>query len=556
MFQFSGFSIAQNLVINGSFEDTIKCPSVFFIDSSCYDWTEPLNHEGTPDYFHICANNSHGIPLNNMGYQDTCNGNAYAGVNIYNADLSNNNQNSHYREYLMGSLNQKLYTNKCYKVSLKYSLAEGISEYYIKNLSLLFSDNPVLNNAPIDYQANNLNYQPQIEFNQWLIDDENWVTLERFYKASGGEEYFVIGNFKDNNNTDTLLKRLIPSLGGVNVLSYIYIDDVRVEEVPFQTLGELNLGGDTILCKGEELTFNNILPDSTVYVWNQLSNDTAFTIDSSGQYILEAFNGCSYTTDTINIEFVEPKVELGNDILACKREQVILQPLTPQHPSTQYNWYKETNQLSTNQLINITEEGIYSLTANIGHCVDSDTIEVDYEIPENSIFQTQNLDTTFCVSGILDAGSTIWNDTYLWNTNEETQTIEVTETGTYSVYAENECTEATSHFNVKVESLEEGLNNYNIFSPNNDFINDLFTIYEGDSEEYQLQIFNRWGKLVWETTDPEEHWDGKSGVSLSLSNDQPDLSEGVSDGTYYYHLTFRNCAGELVEKKGVVEVRR
>jgi gliding motility-associated-like protein len=152
--------------------------------------------------------------------------------------------------------------------------------------------------------------------------------------------------------------------------------------------------------------------------------------------------------------------------------------------------------------------------------------------------EAQNTDTTFCVSGILDAGTTAWNDTYIWNTNEETQQIEVTESGMYEVFAKNECTEAVSQFNVKVETLEEGVNDYNIITPNNDGMNDLFTIYEGDSEQYELHIYNRWGKLVWQTTDPTHHWDGK----------------GVSDGSYFYHLTFINCAGETIEKRGMVTV--
>lgn len=350
-----------------------------------------------------------------------------------------------------------------------------------------------------------------------------------------------MGNFNNNGNTDTFFVKH-GSLSQSLRLSYVYLDDVVVEEVPFQNLGELNLGGDTILCKGQELTFNNILPDSTVYVWNQLSNDTTFTIDSSGQYILEAYNGCSYTTDTINVEFVEPKVELGDDKLVCKREQVVLanNNQSTNHPKAEFNWYNQTEQLSMEQQLNVTEEGAYSMQANIGLCVDADTVKVKYEIPNDSKYQVQKIDTTFCDSGLLEASSTAWNNTYLWNTDEKTQTIEVTENGIYEVYAENECTEATSTFNVKIETLEEGLNDYNIFSPNGDFVNDLFTIYEGNSEQYQIQIFNRWGKLIWQTDEPSNHWS----------------ADGISDGSYFFQLSFRNCAGETIEKKGTVNVMR
>jgi gliding motility-associated-like protein len=50
----------------------------------------------------------------------------------------------------------------------------------------------------------------------------------------------------------------------------------------------------------------------------------------------------------------------------------------------------------------------------------------------------------------------------------------------------------------------------NAFSPNGDGINDLFyPVMEGvDIVEYEFMIFNRRGKLVWSTTDPEAKWNG------------------------------------------------
>jgi len=51
----------------------------------------------------------------------------------------------------------------------------------------------------------------------------------------------------------------------------------------------------------------------------------------------------------------------------------------------------------------------------------------------------------------------------------------------------------------------------NSFSPNNDGNNDLFLVYGIKSciEQYHLQIFNRWGNLVFNSIDLNEGWDGK-----------------------------------------------
>lgn len=65
----------------------------------------------------------------------------------------------------------------------------------------------------------------------------------------------------------------------------------------------------------------------------------------------------------------------------------------------------------------------------------------------------------------------------------------------------------------------------NTFTPNGDERNDYFIPFPYTSvEKIELQIFNRWGNLIFETDDPDIKWDGK----VQGSN-QP-----VSDGVYYY----------------------
>src|SRR5690606_31931382 len=46
------------------------------------------------------------------------------------------------------------------------------------------------------------------------------------------------------------------------------------------------------------------------------------------------------------------------------------------------------------------------------------------------------------------------------------------------------------------------------FTPNGDGLNEVFkpaTFYEG---EYDLRIYDRWGALVFQSNDPQAHWDG------------------------------------------------
>lgn len=66
----------------------------------------------------------------------------------------------------------------------------------------------------------------------------------------------------------------------------------------------------------------------------------------------------------------------------------------------------------------------------------------------------------------------------------------------------------------------------NVFTPNDDGVNDYFqpfTPYH-NVEKIDMIIYNRWGRKVFETEDPNINWDGKDYLSKQPS----------SDGTYYY----------------------
>lgn len=67
----------------------------------------------------------------------------------------------------------------------------------------------------------------------------------------------------------------------------------------------------------------------------------------------------------------------------------------------------------------------------------------------------------------------------------------------------------------------------NIFTPNGDSKNDLFVPFKYRYvESIDLKIFNRWGTLVFETTDPDINWDGKN----------KDSGNPSSDGVYFYTI--------------------
>jgi gliding motility-associated-like protein len=55
----------------------------------------------------------------------------------------------------------------------------------------------------------------------------------------------------------------------------------------------------------------------------------------------------------------------------------------------------------------------------------------------------------------------------------------------------------------------------NFFTPNNDLRNDELIIESINAEVLEQRIFNRWGQLVFETTRPDEFWDGRINDNLA-----------------------------------------
>lgn len=82
----------------------------------------------------------------------------------------------------------------------------------------------------------------------------------------------------------------------------------------------------------------------------------------------------------------------------------------------------------------------------------------------------------------------------------------------------------------------------NAFTPNGDGLNDGFLgkgFLEG-ATNYNMTIWNRWGELVFETTNPDEEWNGRAQNTGGMS----------PAGVYVYLVTFTGPRGEPFEFRG------
>ena len=89
----------------------------------------------------------------------------------------------------------------------------------------------------------------------------------------------------------------------------------------------------------------------------------------------------------------------------------------------------------------------------------------------------------------------------------------------------------------------------NAFSPNNDGVNDAFyALSESFTcwERWQLQVYNRWGDLIWQSNDPDEYWYGQ------VQNG----NHFVSDGVYVWVLQAQGYDALTLDLQGSVTVFR
>lgn len=82
----------------------------------------------------------------------------------------------------------------------------------------------------------------------------------------------------------------------------------------------------------------------------------------------------------------------------------------------------------------------------------------------------------------------------------------------------------------------------NTFTPNGDGLNDTFGVAGEAIQEFNMKIFNRWGQLIYETSNANDRWDGTF------------LGQKVPMGTYVYKVSASSPNGTHQNKEGNVNV--
>ncbi|KAF0204001.1 MAG: PKD domain-containing [Bacteroidetes bacterium] len=130
---------------------------------------------------------------------------------------------------------------------------------------------------------------------------------------------------------------------------------------------------------------------------------------------------------------------------------------------------------------------------------------------------------------------------YLWSTGNTLPEITVNSEGLYTLQltTHNLCAGADSTY-LKMLEAESPFLVPNAFTPNNDGLNDTFrpvVDYER-VRMFSMVIYNRWGQLIFETTNPAEGWNGKDSPA----------------GVYSWVISYSDRMGKVVKMRGGVTV--
>ncbi len=86
------------------------------------------------------------------------------------------------------------------------------------------------------------------------------------------------------------------------------------------------------------------------------------------------------------------------------------------------------------------------------------------------------------------------------------------------------------------------------FSPNHDGVNDNFVIIKPTGTTLDLEIYNRWGNVVFYSANYNNEWNGKGTNNF--------IGQDLMDGGYYYTLKAKSITGTVQIFKGFVLIQR
>ena len=335
---------------------------------------------------------------------------------------------------------------------------------------------------------------------------------------------------------------------------------ITINPAPFPVF---DLPTEPVICLGNSLTLNLMSDINTTYNWTSPDDPNFNTIEpaptvmptQTTTYNLVATATCGTEEASIVVEVVEQAtLMLEEDFAICEDESVLLEAIGS--ATGTYIWAWEGNtaegpslEVSPDSLTTYYISYIYG--NNCGTLNDSITIGIS-STPEVNL--EANPDTSSVIEGtaIVLTANADQNVTYEWLENgatlsENTNSITVNPVDNPTVYTVivtnlDGCMSSTEVSYATIPP-REGIPN--VFTPNNDGLNDFFNIFSNvPFDLIEFKVYNRWGQLVYNNDTPNQGWNGTF-----------DGKEAPSD-VYIYYIVYSINGIEREPMKGDVTLVR
>lgn len=300
------------------------------------------------------------------------------------------------------------------------------------------------------------------------------------------------------------------------------------------------LGPDTTLCEGITLQLISSADAETSIEWQDGSSSPTFTVSSPGTYTLAESNRCGDAADTILINYLDAPdpFTLGSDTTLCPGESITLSA-----PSTAFEIIWQDGSAQPTFIADQSLTYSLQLSNDCGVVTDNIVVDFDTRVP------LLNLDPSisWCEGDIIMLDATQpFVAGYLWSDGSATPTLQVNTPGLYSIEVTTLCSTVSQAVDVfpgtdcVVPEVHAGIYIPNVFSPDGDGINDVFSVSFGSDLEVTSMagtIFDRWGNLVYGSKENPFNWDG-------FFND-----ELVMPGVYVYVIQIEYLLGGILRQE-------
>jgi gliding motility-associated-like protein len=308
-----------------------------------------------------------------------------------------------------------------------------------------------------------------------------------------------------------------------------------------------NINNDTI-CLGDTALVYITDSMNNTYQWisnGSTSNALESTPNSNVYFSFISIDtlGCSITDSAFVKVNNLPILQSSNDTTICNGQSATLMA---------YGNYSFIWSNGVNQAINVVTPNAntsYSVAATDSNSC-KNTATVNVSVVPIPIAEINSSVDSICLGSTLILTAT-GGDEYLWNNGYSFQDLSVTPMSSteYTVTVSN-ISQSTKCSDVASFYLDVKKCNFfyypNAFTPNGDGLNDEFAVVGefGAIDYYKTYIYDRWGKLVFSSSDPFQKWDGKyNGL------DAP-------DGVYTYYSIIKEKFFDQYEMKGTVHLIR